>query len=62
MLLGGGGNIFEGEFLWGRDPFAKGSPHPRPHPLKLLMRSGLAMRAWEQPRRKYAVRRILRLS
>ncbi|SCM70733.1 hypothetical protein KL86DES1_10593 [uncultured Desulfovibrio sp.] len=23
--------------LWGRDPFEKGSPPPRPHPLKLLL-------------------------
>jgi len=32
--------------LWGRDPFAKGSPPPRPHPLKpLLARSVWARRA-----------------
>ncbi|SCM70292.1 hypothetical protein KL86DES1_10315 [uncultured Desulfovibrio sp.] len=29
--------MFVGKALWGRDPFAKGSPPPRPHPLKLLL-------------------------
>ncbi|SCM71236.1 hypothetical protein KL86DES1_10948 [uncultured Desulfovibrio sp.] len=32
--------------MWGRDPFAKGSPPPRPHPLKPLLWFSVAQDAF----------------